>query len=73
MCAILYPPKNLVDFLRKNMGICGRQNDAIPGQFSTKYEPWMLRNWPNFSAAPRIWDNFATRRFMLASVITRED
>lgn len=34
--------------------------------------PWMLMNWPSFSAAPRIWVSLATSRLMFPSVSMSE-
>ena len=34
--------------------------------------PWMLRNWPNFNAAPRIRDNLSTNRETLVSLMNKE-
>ncbi len=34
--------------------------------------PWILINWPNFNAAPRIWVSFATSLRMLASDMNTE-
>ena len=51
----------------------------LPGQLArgaewgTRRGPWMLRNCPTFSAAPRIRVSFDTRRVRFASVIMSED
>ena len=37
------------------------------------HEPWILRNCPTFSAAPRICVSLDTRRVKFASVIMSED
>jgi hypothetical protein len=37
------------------------------------HEPWILRNCPTFSAAPRIRVSLDTRRIRFASVIMSED
>jgi hypothetical protein len=70
--AILYAAEDAVELRRQHTCICpvwvrgGSWDEA-------KQIPWILRNCPTFSAAPRIRVSLDTRRVKFASVIMSED
>jgi len=68
----LHAAEDAVELRRQRMGICQIGSGEVHGRRWLQI-PWILRNCPTFSAAPRIRVSLDTRRVKFASVIMSEE